>query len=57
MIWSSSDNASRDPVSFDDFEDWRHNSKTLESAALYSTYYKPVLSGAGYAERRTTGAM
>jgi putative ABC transport system permease protein len=51
VIWSSSDNASRGPVSFDDFEDWRHNSKTLESAALYSTYYKPVLSGAGYAER------
>jgi len=39
------------PVSFDDFEDWRRDSKTLESAALYQTFYHPVLTGAGSAER------
>ncbi len=50
-IWSTSKNANRDPVSFDDFEDWRRNSKTLESAAVYSSYYEPVLSGGGSAER------
>jgi putative ABC transport system permease protein len=51
IIWSTSPNDSRGPVSFDDFEDWRRGSKTLESAALYSSYYKPILSGSGYAER------
>jgi len=52
-IWSASKSANRDPVSFDDFEDWRRNSKTLESAAMYSSYYQPVLSGGGAAERLT----
>jgi putative ABC transport system permease protein len=52
-IWSSSNNNSRGPVSFDDFEDWRRNSRTIESAALYSSSYKPVLSGVGYAEPLT----
>jgi len=47
VIWSSSSTESRGPVSFDDFEDWRRDSKTLESAALYSAYYKPVVSGQG----------
>jgi putative ABC transport system permease protein len=51
VIWSSSPHEARGPVSFDDFEDWRRDSKTLESAALYSSYYKPILSGAGSAER------
>ena len=51
MIWSSSENNRRASVSFDDFEDWRRDSKTLESAALFSSYYKPILSGAGNAER------
>ena len=51
MIWSVSNNNSRGPVSFDDFEDWRRNSKTLESGALFSAYYKPILTGAGEAQR------
>jgi putative ABC transport system permease protein len=51
VIWSSSPNGSRGPVSFDDFEDWRRDSRTLESAALYTSYYKPILSGSGSAER------
>lgn len=51
MLWSVSPNGSRGPVSFDDFEDWRRDSKTLESAALYSSYFKPVLSGQGEAVR------
>jgi putative ABC transport system permease protein len=51
MIWNSSVDGGRGPVSFDDFEDWRRNSKTIESAALFSSYYKPTLSGAGQAER------
>ena len=51
VIWSSSPNDSRGPVSFDDFEDWRRDSRTLESAALYSSYFKPILSGSGDAVR------
>ena len=51
MIWSVSNNNGRGPVSFDDFEDWRRNSKTLESGALFSAYYKPILTGAGEAQR------
>jgi putative ABC transport system permease protein len=53
MIWtsSSSKSDSRGPVSFDDFEDWARSSKTLESAALYSSYYKPIFSSAGHAQR------
>ncbi len=53
MIWSVSNNSSRGPSSFDDFEDWRRDSKTLESGALFSAYYKPILTGAGQAERLT----
>src|SRR5215469_9381743 len=51
MIWSVSNNSSRGPVSFDDFEDWRRNSRTIESGALFSAYYKPILTGAGEAQR------
>ncbi len=51
IIWSASKEGGRDPVSFDDFEDWRRNSKTIESAAAYTTYYKPVLTGSGKTER------
>ena len=51
MIWSSSPNDSRGPVSFDDFEDWRRDSQALESAALYISHFKPVLSGYGDAVR------
>jgi putative ABC transport system permease protein len=51
MIWSVSNNSSRGPSSFDDFEDWRRDSKTLESGALFSAYYKPILTGAGQAQR------
>lgn len=51
MIWSVSANSVRGPVSFDDFGDWRRDSKTIESGALFSTYYKPILTGAGQAQR------
>ncbi|MGA7410963.1 MAG: ABC transporter permease, partial [Bryobacteraceae bacterium] len=51
MIWCLSKEGSRGPVSYDDFEDWRSGSKTLESAAAYTAYYKPVLTGSGKAER------
>ena len=51
MIWSLSNNTIRGPVSYDDFEDWRRDSKTIESAAAFSTYYKPILTGAGQAQR------
>ncbi len=51
MIWCSSKEGSRDPVSYDDFEDWRRDSRTIESGAAFSTYYKPVLTGYGKAER------
>lgn len=53
MIWSSSPSDARGPVSFDDFEDWRRNSKTIESAAVYSSFYRPVLTGHGDAVRLT----
>ena len=51
VIWSVFSNNGRGPVSFDDFEDWRRGSKTLESAAVYQTFYHPILTGAGKAER------
>ncbi|HEY3936089.1 MAG TPA: ABC transporter permease, partial [Bryobacteraceae bacterium] len=51
MIWGRSIDGGRDPVSFDDFEDWRRGSTTLESAALFTSYYKPILTGPGQAER------
>ncbi len=49
IIWSSSTHEGRGPVSFDDFEDWRRNSKTLQSAALVF-----VLLQAGPDRRRAT---
>src|SRR5215831_3987331 len=51
VIWSAFSQNSRGPVSFDDFEDWRRDSKTLESAAVYQTFYHPILTGAGTVER------
>jgi putative ABC transport system permease protein len=51
VIWSVFSPNSRGPVSFDDFEDWRRDSKTLESAAVYQTFFHPILTGAGTAER------
>ncbi|HXS98243.1 MAG TPA: ABC transporter permease [Candidatus Limnocylindrales bacterium] len=51
VIEGSSHTEARGPVSFDDFEDWRIGSKTIESAAVYSSYYNPVLTGNGTAER------
>src|SRR5215471_21553786 len=51
VMWSMFSNNGRGPVSFDDFEDWRRDSKTLESAAVYQTFYHPVLTGAGTVER------
>jgi putative ABC transport system permease protein len=41
---------SRGPNSYDDFTDWTRNSRTLDSAALYSSFYKPILTGAGRPE-------
>lgn len=51
VLWSVFSQNGRGPVSFDDFEDWRRNSKTLESAAVYQTFFHPILTGAGTAER------
>ena len=34
-----------------DFEDWRRDSKTLKSAAVYQTFFHPVLTGAGTVDR------
>src|SRR5580698_1609015 len=34
---------SRGPNSFDDFTDWTSNSRTIAAAALYASYYKPIL--------------
>ena len=51
MIWTASKGHGRGPVSFDDFEDWRRGSKTLQNAALYSSYYKPILSHDGRVQR------
>ena len=51
VIWSTFSQKSRGPVSFDDFEDWHRDSKTLESAAVYQTYFHPILTGTGTAER------
>lgn len=51
VMWSMHSKKGRGPVSFDDFEDWRRDSKTLASAAVYQTFYHPILTGAGAAER------
>src|SRR5580704_13192955 len=51
LLWTAERSGdSRGPSSFDDFTDWTRNSRTLESAALYSAYYRPILSGAGRPE-------
>src|SRR5580658_6641288 len=42
---------SRGPNSFDDFTDWTRDRRTLDSAALYSSFYKPILTGSGRPER------
>ena len=52
MLWTAERSGdARGPNSFDDFTDWTRNSLTLESAALFSSYYKPILTGSGRAER------
>ena len=51
VMWSVFSQNGRGPVSFDDFEDWRRDSKALASAAVYQTFYHPVLTGTGSAER------
>ena len=51
MIWTVSKDDRRGPVSFDDFEDWLRNSKTLESGAAFTAYYHPIFSQPGHAER------
>jgi putative ABC transport system permease protein len=50
-IWTLSRDDNRGPVAFDDFGDWLHNSKTLESGAAFTTFYHPILSEPGHAER------
>src|SRR5215469_2150791 len=49
VIWSAFSKNGRGPVSFDDFEDWRRDCKTLESAAVYQTFFHPILTDAGTA--------
>jgi putative ABC transport system permease protein len=51
VIWASFQNETRGPVSFDDFEDWRRGSATLENAAAYTSFSHPILTGSGSAER------
>src|SRR5437016_1784584 len=41
LMWGTERNSDRrGPVSFADFEDWRRNSRTIEAAAAYTSYYK-----------------
>ncbi len=52
MLWGvERDGGARSVVSFADFEDWRKNSRAFESAAAYTSYYKPVLTRQGPPER------
>jgi predicted permease len=52
LLWTDERSGdARGPNSFDDFTDWTRNSLTLDSAALFSSYYKPILTGSGRAER------
>lgn len=52
LLWSAGrDGNNRGPISFADFEDWRRDSRTIESAAVYTAYYKPILTGVGQPER------
>jgi putative ABC transport system permease protein len=52
LLWTAEGiGNARGPNSFDDFTDWTRNSLTLDSAALFSSYYKPILTGSGRAER------
>jgi len=51
LLWTSERfGEARGPSSYDDFTDWTRNSRTLDSAALYSSFYKPILTGAGHPE-------
>ena len=52
LLWTAERSGdARGPNSFDDFTDWTQKSLTLDSAALFSSYYKPILTGSGRAER------
>jgi len=52
LLWTATRSGdARGPNSFDDFTDWTRNSLTLDSAALFSSYSKPILTGSGRAER------
>ena len=52
LLWTAERSGdARGPNSFDDFTDWTKKSLTLDSAALFSSYYKPILTGSGRAER------
>src|SRR5580658_8044970 len=52
LLWTAERSGdARGPSSFDDFTDWTRDSRTLDSAALFSSYYKPILTGAGPAQR------
>ncbi len=55
LLWTAERSGdARGPNSFDDFTDWTRDSRTLDSAALFSSYYKPILTGSGPAERLAT---
>ena len=52
LLWAvERDGDTRGVVSFADFEDWRKNTHAFESAAAYTSYYKPVLTTQGPPER------
>ncbi len=50
-VWTVNRASGRSPVSYDDFADWLRDSRTIENGALYSSFYKPIFSGVGEAER------
>ena len=52
LLWGTEANGdTRAVVSFADFEDWRNSSHAFEAAAVYNSYYKPVLTGGSRPER------
>jgi putative ABC transport system permease protein len=52
LLWTAERSGdARGPNSFDDFTDWTRNSLTIDSAALFSSYYKPILTSSGPGER------
>src|SRR5260370_42474032 len=51
MLWTAErSGGARGPNSFDHFTAWTRNSLPLESAVLFSSHYKPHLTGSGRPE-------